>query len=418
MAVSTNAHLRLLDRPCGSGKTTEMIKSFRSDQRYLVVVPLLTEVERVIEQSGVAFAQPEETTGYGTKEAHLEILLRKKKNVVTTHALYQNIVGLVRQGLLEGYHIIIDEVPDVLEVVGSISKISLEEFYVGLGYVKLDDDGRLRPTKKWQEYSDVVSDTLSSKVFNLASLGLLHHFDDEFIIWGYPKELLSAGLSVTVMTYLAEGTLLYRYLLKNKIPFVHDFDALAATKARRDALELVEVRSIPRLKKHKWSYTAQGSFTKAEAKEVAGGLLGIRRKDLLGVALDQVLVVCRKDRWFLKGNDHETKRKQGPFAMGSKLFKVARWLPNTTRGTNDYADATHMIYLYDQFVNPVYLRFLEIEDKTAFNEQYALAELVQVIYRTAVRRGEKVVVYIPSERMRRVFEEYRNSDLEVLPLAA
>jgi hypothetical protein len=418
MTVSANAHLRLLDRPCGSGKTTTMIQSFKPDQRYLVVVPLLTEVERVIEQSAVTFVQPEETKEYGTKEAHLEVLLRKKRNVVTTHALYQNILWLVRMGLLDGYHIIIDEVPDVLEVVGSISKVSLDEFYVGLGYVELEDDGRLRPTKKWREYSDVVSDTLSSKVFNLASLGLLHHFDDEFIIWGYPRELLSAGVSVTVMTYLAEGTLLYRYLLKNNIPFFHDVDPVAAQKARDHALKLVEVRPLPRLKKRKWSYTAQGNCTKAEAKEVADALLGLRRGDLRGVPLDKVLVVCRKDRWFLKGDDHPTKRRQGAFAKGSKLFADTQWVPNTTRGTNDYIYATHMIYLYDQFVNPVYLRFLGISDKTAFNEQYALAELVQVIYRTAVRRGEKVVVYIPCERMRRVFEDYRNLEPAALPIAA
>ena len=34
------------DYPCGSGKTTSMIEGFRSDRKYLVIVPLLTEVDR------------------------------------------------------------------------------------------------------------------------------------------------------------------------------------------------------------------------------------------------------------------------------------------------------------------------------------------------------------------------------------
>ena len=34
------------DYPCGSGKTTSMIEGFHSDRRYLVIVPLLTEVDR------------------------------------------------------------------------------------------------------------------------------------------------------------------------------------------------------------------------------------------------------------------------------------------------------------------------------------------------------------------------------------
>ena len=37
------------DYPCGSGKTTSMIESFHSDRKYLVIVPLLPEVDRVVE---------------------------------------------------------------------------------------------------------------------------------------------------------------------------------------------------------------------------------------------------------------------------------------------------------------------------------------------------------------------------------
>ena len=37
------------DYPCGSGKTTAMIKSFKEDRKYLVILPLLSEVDRVVE---------------------------------------------------------------------------------------------------------------------------------------------------------------------------------------------------------------------------------------------------------------------------------------------------------------------------------------------------------------------------------
>ena len=39
------------DYPCGSGKTTSMIEGFRSDRKYLVILPLLSEVDRVVEWS-------------------------------------------------------------------------------------------------------------------------------------------------------------------------------------------------------------------------------------------------------------------------------------------------------------------------------------------------------------------------------
>ena len=48
----------ICDYPCGSGKTTSMIKGFRSD-RNLVIMPLLTEVDRVVEWSkSTPFQQP------------------------------------------------------------------------------------------------------------------------------------------------------------------------------------------------------------------------------------------------------------------------------------------------------------------------------------------------------------------------
>ena len=82
------------------------------------------------------------------------------------------------------------------------------------------------------------------------------------------------------------------------------------------------------------------------------------------------------------------------------------WLPNTTRGTNDYAHASHLIYLYDQYVNPAYLQFLGIAGDRAAQDRYALSEFIQVIYRTRIRRGERIVVYVPSPRMRKLLERY------------
>src|SRR5690606_24493602 len=127
-------HMRIIDRPCGSGKTTEMLNSFDLDRCYLVVVPLLSEVARVLDEACVSFAQPEGDKDYGTKRNSLEALLRQKKNVVTTHALFKDIAGFARAGLLDGYDIIVDEVPDVLQTVTELSRQSLDDIYVSGGY--------------------------------------------------------------------------------------------------------------------------------------------------------------------------------------------------------------------------------------------------------------------------------------------
>lgn len=41
---------------------------------------------------------------------------------------------------------------------------------------------------------------------------------------------------------------------------------------------------------------------------------------------------------------------------------------------------------------------------------YALSQLVQWIWRSAIRNGERVSLYIPSSRMRTLFEQFLHQD--------
>ena len=81
------------DYPCGSGKTTAMIESFKEDRKYLVILPLLSEVDRVVETATkVRFSQPSENDNEaGTKEASLEEMFLLGQNIATTHSLHQRL---------------------------------------------------------------------------------------------------------------------------------------------------------------------------------------------------------------------------------------------------------------------------------------------------------------------------------------
>ena len=48
----------IVDRPCGTGKTSRLLKSFEQDKKYIVVVPLLSEVKRFIDSANVLFEEP------------------------------------------------------------------------------------------------------------------------------------------------------------------------------------------------------------------------------------------------------------------------------------------------------------------------------------------------------------------------
>ena len=88
----------------------------------------------------------------------------------------------------------------------------------------------------------------------------------------------------------------------------------------------------------------------------------------------------------------------------------AHWLPNTTRGTNDYAHASVCIYLYDQHINPCIRRWLGMMDQAA-NDLFASAELIQWVYRSRVRRGLPITLYLPSKRMRTLLLDWLRDEV-------
>ena len=71
------ATITIKDYPCGSGKTTSMIQSFKENEKYLVILPELSEIDRVIlETNHVTFVAPTtEDNILGTKSQSLKELL-------------------------------------------------------------------------------------------------------------------------------------------------------------------------------------------------------------------------------------------------------------------------------------------------------------------------------------------------------
>ena len=139
-------------------------------------------------------------------------------------------------------------------------------------------------------------------------------------------------------------------------------------------------------------------------RTVVNALKKLRGRQLKDVPAENILLTCAKDGWY-KGGDGKVA---GPFASGSKLFQGANWVAKITRGTNDYAHCSHLIYLYDQYMNPYVARWLE-DNSRAFDDAYALTELIQWVWRSRVRKGQPITLYLPSPRMRQLMEEWLSS---------
>ena len=462
------AHIRIVDVPCGYGKSSQILRSFDKQEKYIAVVPYLSEVDRFVEDAHSIsnFCLTKPVAGKAGKRDHCEKLVRAGKSIACTHALFYRLGTIATQAtdaivsvdfdgvhvptitikhLLDDYNLIIDEVVDPFEPVASIRPVDFDKDYVGLGMAVIHPDGRVEPTASWDQRYREDSKTFQPGIYEQAKSGALYKVEDGLFVLTIPVELLLRPKSVTIYTYLSGGSILLQFLhkLQEKRPgeFTLDVDKLPTSSEaewRADVAGALTIMSIPGLEDVRWNYSAQLKSIKThrECAKVANALRNLRGTDLGGVDLNSLMLTSARTIWFASKTGE--KPRAGRLAKLTRMFgnplrrdiyreesgtyepewstSGARFVPNTTRGTNEHSGCTHAIYLYDQHPNPQLLTFLGMKRNSreglAFSDAYALTELVQWLFRSAIRVGannstqaahgprRKVIVYIPSQRMR------------------
>jgi len=419
--MKNQTKVTIIDRPCGYGKTRAMLRNLKPERQYLLIAPDLEQLSEYIKHSVVPLTEPQTwpETEHRRKRDHLQELLEEGHSVVTTHAMYTDIAYLAQAGLLMRYDVICDEVLEVAEVAtGEVTKTagqrssgvtmqSWKKLYLGNGYAVIDPETSLViPTEKWEQSQDVRE--LSTNLYNMASVQTLYAVGDNILVNELPPVLLKAVGSLTIYTFMAEGSLMAAFLRRCGINYTHDVDQTANEKFREDAKRLITIEAMPKLRSILFSHTAQGRLTKTQASVVAKVLKQLREGKLKGADLTKVLVTSAKSKWF---NDREGT-KPGPFSSGSRMFDATNWVGNTTRGTNQYRDCTHLIYLWCQHLNPTIAQFLNVGD-AAHRDMYSLSELLQWVYRSQIRDGKPITLYLPSNRMRSILQRWLDGDLEL-----
>jgi len=462
------AHIRIVDIPCGYGKSSRIVSNFDKREKYVAVVPYLSEVDRFIaearQNSDFFLTQPQ--TRDGSKSDHAEKLIRSGKSVVCTHSLFYRLGTLATQPmeqatavdfsadgkptvttqhLLADYNFIIDEVVEPFSLEPTVRIADFDEDYIGLGLAEVKPNGMVHPTPLWDARYQQGNRTFRRDLYEKAKSGALFKMSDNLFVLTMPVELLTKPKSVTFYTYMSEGSLLLKFMEKLRAEhpglFTLEVERLpeAAEAAwRRDVASALTVKSVPSLAGQALNYRAQlkGIKTHRQCASVGHKLRRLQTEELHGVNLNSVMLTCARDLWY-RSNTAQ-KPVAGRLASHTRLFgrpvrensyseehetyeaawstTGAQFVPNTTRGTNKYSDCTHAIYLYDQHPNPQFLTFLGMErsadEARRFVDAYALTELVQWLFRSAIRKGgvngtslpyrprSNVCVYLPSGRMR------------------
>jgi hypothetical protein len=404
----------LTDKPCGHGKTSELIERMPTLGKFLIISPLKSEVTRFVEgaaEKNVEVYAP--TDEDNTKTSDLLRLLRENKSICTTHAMYLRLASIVRadKSILDGYTIIIDEVPTPVEPAPNIASKDFDLVLLNMDFIEIDPKThQVRPTEKWEKLMVAGATRFYPETFKAAMSGRLYTQDGNLFILAIPVELISAGSRLEIMTYLSKGSLIRAYL--EKIGASYEIDKLpedVERSWRENIRDHITIESFPKPDGVSFSHSGQTERTNDQAgARVAKTIDNLFNRSWKGVKTRNTMITCAFENWH--GNKKRglagiwayaygkwTKNKKDDFWSTDGL----QWLANTTRGSNRWIKCTHLIYLYCQNPNPSVTSYLDVKGRE-FDDAFALTELVQWMFRSGIRKKkpDHITVAIPTERMR------------------
>ena len=76
------------------------------------------------------------------------------------------------------------------------------------------------------------------------------------------------------------------------------------------------------------------------------------------------------------------------------------------RSTNEYIDKYNLAYCVNIYLHPAIQQYFSNKGITVKQDLYALSEMIQWIWRSRIRKGESINIYVPSKRMRKLLNDW------------
>lgn len=407
--------VNVIDAPCGYGKTSWAIQYMNSapvdTHRFIYVTPFLTEVERVIESVQDRSFYAPTPDGETTKLNDLHQLLSEGKDIATTHALFQ-LANAETHELIRcnNYTLILDEVMNVIKQV-PLKKDDLRLLF-DVGAARVREEARGLKYIEWIDHD--YQDTQYNKIKKYAQAGTLMYCEDQSaLIWTLPCQLFTAFNQVFILTYLFAGQFQRYYYDLYDIQYRY----FSVRQEEDSSYHLIPYNArLPLDKKNLASLINiyEGDLNKIGDPRTALSTSWFLNKPKLTPTLKRnaynyLYNKCKanKDTALWRTVKGEKKRIQNKVQPQS--YKNA-FLEMTARATNDYDEKHHLAYLVNRFMNPIQMRFFEQYGVAINQEVWALSEMIQWIWRSRIRKGESINIYIPSSRMRGLIKHFLESE--------
>lgn len=395
--------IHVVDSIMGSGKTQAAINFINAsdkNSRFLYITPYLTEVKRIEQNCG--FKQPKI---FGTKVNGIKTLFKKGENIVTTHALFskfdEEILEICRA---MNYTLIMDEVAEVVQplvmIDGNINKQDVKVLLEN--YVTVNNKGVLSWRKDQQDYKNGKYSDIKN-LCNLKSLAIYNNND--ILVWLFPVKIFKSFAESYILTYMFDGQIQkYYYDFHNlKYDYLYvkgdSLDNYAFTNEKpknnfnyKELINICNYKNINAIGKdyHALSYSWYSKHN----------------DDILFKQLKKNTSSFFRYLMKAKSNDIVwTTFKDYKNYMSGKGYTKG-FVTHNMRAINEYRDRHNVAYLINKFYNPVIINFFKSYNIKTNEDAYSLSEMLQFIWRSAIRQGEPINIYIPSKRMRKLLEDW------------
>ena len=388
--------IKIVDAMCGQGKTSAAINYINAsgkDEKFLFITPYLDEVKRIIDSCpGKKFVEPQERA---SKLQDIKRKIKKEYNIASTHALFRAFDKEIIEELeWKNYTLIIDEVDDVIEPY-SLSELDTETL---LDYTTVDDNNNLR----WKpEYINYTGKFSAEKV--LCELGALY-YNGGTVLRMMPVELFTLFKDVIILTYRFDSQIQrcyydlkgieyeYMYVAGDRVDNYH-FTSEKVDYKYPNYRSLITVLDNERMNEIGDDiYALSKTWYKNNTENLA------QLKNNLNNYFRRVVKTNSSRTFWTTFKDYERVLKGNGYTLG--------FAPCNIRATNEYRDRTSLAYTINVFINPLVKNYLLESGVEVKEDDYALSELIQWVFRSAIRDGKPISIYIPSSRMRLLFENW------------
>ncbi len=394
--------IKVIDSVMGSNKTNWAIKYMNDNphKKFMYITPYNKELsDRVIPQCpNLKFRFAKE----GQKFADFKDSLIKGHNIVATHECFKRADTEV-EALLEtsGYTLILDEVFDVVIDI----KLVKADVDLILNSLATIEDNYLVWTD--EAYPDEKGEF--SHIKQMAKLKKILVFDDSFFLWLFPIELFQKFSEVYIMTYLFPAQVQKHYFdlhgiqyeyykvseptLKHYELIPHDGTINNDFKALIDIYD-GDLNEIGKMNNGLTKTWYEKPTNKLNLAKLKNNIRNFFRNVYNAKSKEIIWTTYKNYKEKLKGEGYSSS-----------------FVECNCRATNVYGDRAFVAYCVNLHQRPMIKRYVNMSNEQ--EQLWALSEMLQWIWRSAIRNGQRITLYVPSKRMRDLLIQWLNNEIQL-----